>query len=162
MYGMWGENMQMKQRGGISTVYGMAERLWRRRHRRISSATRVSLVTAGHNAVGGPAAAAVKILIRRISERGSNYCANYHFNQWIALESSSDVFRETFIDTTTKEPTNQPTHNLQSRRNKMKETTAPIGAQDRDEARHGSTTRRRVGQTPTRAYGGDSRLSGDS
>ena len=57
---------------------------------------------------------------------------------------------------TTNELTNRPTHYLQSRRNKMKETTAPMGAEDRGEARHGSTTRRRVGGTPTRAYGGDS------
>ena len=64
-------------------------------------------------AVGGTAAAAVKILIRRIGERGSNYSANYHFKQWIALESSSDVYRETFRDSTTKEPTNRPTHNHQ-------------------------------------------------
>ena len=151
--------MQMKQSGGISTVYGVAGR---RRHRRCSSATRVSLVTAGQpgrNAVGGPAAAAVKILIRRISERDSNYFANYHFKQWIALESSSDVYRETFKDTTTKEPTKQPTQNL-PRRKKMKETAAPMGAQDRGEARHGSTTRRRVGGTPTRAYEGHSRLRG--
>ena len=50
-----GENKQMKQSGGISTVYGEA----RRRRRRFSSAIRVSLVTAGRNAVGGTAAAAV-------------------------------------------------------------------------------------------------------
>ena len=41
-------------------------------------------------------------------------------------------------------------------RNGMKETTAPMGTQDRGEAQHSSTTRRRVGGTPTRAYGGDS------
>ena len=46
-------------------------------------------------------------------------------------------------------------------RNKMKETTAPIGTQDRGEAQQGSTTRRKVGGTPTRAYGGDSRLRDD-
>ena len=117
-------------------------------------------------AVGGTA---VKILIRRIGERGSNYFANYHFKQWIALEPSSDVYRETFRDTSTKEPTNHTTHNHQSQvlgeamgRNKMKETTGPMGAQDRGEAQHGSTTRRRVVGTLTRAYGGDSRLWGDS
>ena len=41
-------------------------------------------------------------------------CAKYHFKHWIALESSSDVYRETFRDTATKEPTNQPTHTLQT------------------------------------------------
>ena len=37
---MGGENKKIKQSGGISTVYGVAGR----RHRRCSSATRVSLV----------------------------------------------------------------------------------------------------------------------
>ena len=41
-------------------------------------------------------------------------------------------------------------------RNKMKETMGPMGTQDRGEAQHGSSTRRRVGGTLTRAYGGDS------
>ena len=41
------------------------------------SATQVSLVTAWRNAVGGTAAAAVNILIRRIGERGSNPSANH-------------------------------------------------------------------------------------
>ena len=63
-------------------------------------ATRVSLVTAGRNAVRGTAAAAVSRmrrprrqlrLMRRIGEHGSNYSANYKFKQWI-----SDVYRETF------------------------------------------------------------------
>ena len=52
---MGGENKQMKQSGGISTIYGVAGR----RRRRCSSATRVSWVTAGRNAVRGPATAAV-------------------------------------------------------------------------------------------------------
>ena len=43
--------------GGISTVYGVAGR--RRRRPRCSSATRVLLLTAERNAVGGTAAAAV-------------------------------------------------------------------------------------------------------
>ena len=50
----------------------------RRRRRRCSSATRISLVTAGCNAVGETAAAIVKILTRRIGERGSNHCGQYH------------------------------------------------------------------------------------
>ena len=101
--------MQMKQSGGISTVYGVAGH---RRHRRCSSATRVSLVTSERKDSGRRnRRRCVKIFIRRIGERGSNYSANYHFKQWIALESSSDVYRETFRDTTTKESTNHPTHN---------------------------------------------------
>ena len=111
--------MQMKQSGGISTVYGVAGR---RRHRRCSSATRVSLVTSERKDSGrrNSCRRCVKILIRRIGERGSNYSANYHFKQWIAFEYSSDVYRETFCDTITNELTNRPTHNIQSRRNKMK------------------------------------------
>ena len=65
----------------------------RRRHRRrCSSATRVTLVTAGCNAVKGTAAA-VKILMRMISERGSNPCAKYHFKHWIELESCSNGYK---------------------------------------------------------------------
>ena len=52
VYGLGGENKQMKQSSGISTVYGVA-----RRRRRCSSATRVLLVTAERNAVGETAAA---------------------------------------------------------------------------------------------------------
>ena len=64
MDGMWGENKQMKQSGGISTVYGVAGR---RRRRRCSSATRVSLVTSERRtAVKGTAAAAVS---RYINEK---------------------------------------------------------------------------------------------
>ena len=153
-----GEKKQMKQSGGISTVYGVAGR------RRCISATRLSLVTSERKNSGrrNSCRRCVKKLMRRIGERGSNYFANYHFKQWIALEPSSDVYRETYRDTTTKEPTNHPTHNHQSRlqaqvetmsRNGIKETSAPMGAQDRGEAQHGSTTRRRVGGTLTRAYG---------
>ena len=150
--------MQMKQSGGISTLNGVAAR---RRRRRCSSATLVSLVTSERKDSGrtNSCRRCVKnrILIRRIGERGSNYSANYHFKQWIALESSSDVYRETFRDSTTKEPTNRPTHNHQSQvlgeamgRNKRQRGR---WEQDRGEARHGSTTRRRVGGTPTRTYG---------
>ena len=57
--------------GGINTVYGVAGR----RRCRCSSEIRVSLVTAGRNAVGKTAAAPVKILMRR-SERGYYSCAN--------------------------------------------------------------------------------------
>ena len=41
----------------------------------------------------------VKILMRRISKRGSNPCYKYHFKQWIAFECSLDIYRETFRDT---------------------------------------------------------------
>ena len=54
-------------------------------------------------------------------------------------------------------------------RNEMKKTTAPIGAQNRGEARHAvppggelEDAVRTTVRTPTRAYGGDSRLRGDS
>ena len=47
------EGANETENGGISTIYGVTGR----RRRRCSSATRVSLVTAGRNAVGGPAAA---------------------------------------------------------------------------------------------------------
>ena len=85
MYGMWGENMQMKQSGGISTVYEVAGRC---RHRRCSSAIRVSLVTFERKDSGrkNSCRRCVKILLRRIGERGSNYFANYHLKQCIALE----------------------------------------------------------------------------
>ena len=58
------EQANETESGGISTVYGVA-----RRRRRCSSATRVSLVTAGRNAtnaVGGPATAAESRYLRRI------------------------------------------------------------------------------------------------
>ena len=80
------EQANEQQSGGISTVYGVSGR-----RRRCRSATRVSFVTAGRNAVGGTAAAAVKILIRRIGESGSNLCAKYYYI--LALESSSDIYR---------------------------------------------------------------------
>ena len=70
------EQSNETESGAISTVYGVAGR-----RRRCSSATRVSLFTVGRNAVGGPATAAVKILMKGIGERGSNPCANYHFKQ---------------------------------------------------------------------------------
>ena len=47
------EEANETESGGIITEYGLTGR------RRCSSATRVSLVTAGRNAVGGTAAAAV-------------------------------------------------------------------------------------------------------
>ena len=52
------EQANETESGGISTVYGVAGRR-RRLSRRCSSATRVSLVTAGRNAVGGTATTAV-------------------------------------------------------------------------------------------------------
>ena len=56
LYGMKRrEQANETESDGIRTVYGMAGR----RRRRCSSATRVSLVTAGRNAVGETAAAAV-------------------------------------------------------------------------------------------------------
>ena len=148
--------MQMKQSGGISIVYGVAGR---RRRLRCSSATRVSLVTSERKDSGrrNSCRRCVKILMRRIGERGSRPCAKIISNTGLNLS-----LLQTFRDTTIKEPTNHPTHNHQSRcktqgkamaQNGMKETTAPMGTQDRSEARHGSTTRRRVGGTPTRAYG---------
>ena len=105
-----------------------------RRRRRSSSATRVSLFTAGRNAVGKTAAGAVKILMKRIGERGSNLCDNYYFKHWIALESSSDVCRETFRDTqplknppiTRRTITNRKFLGEAMGRNGMKETMAPM------------------------------------
>ena len=78
--------------------------------------------------------------------------------------SSSDVYRETFWDTlplmnppiTWRTITNRKFLGEAMGRNKIKGTTRPMGTQDRGEARHGSTRRRRVGGTPTRAYGGNS------
>ena len=51
---MGGEQANETKSGVISTLYKVAER-----RRRCISATRVSLVTAGRNVVGGTAAAAV-------------------------------------------------------------------------------------------------------
>ena len=81
---------------GISTVCGVAVR---RRRRRCSLATLVLLVTVVRNAVAETAAAAIKILMRRIGERCSIPCAKYHFKHKIAVNSSSNVYRETFRDT---------------------------------------------------------------
>ena len=79
--------------------------------------------------------------MRRIDNRGSNPCANYHFKHWIALESSSDVYKETFRETIPLKnryhsPYAQPPITLQAQResngpNGMKEPTAMMEAQDR-------------------------------
>ena len=105
----------------------------------------------------------------RIGERGSNFCAKYYIK--LALESILCVYRDTFRDnlplknppTTRRTIINHvasPGGNNESERDKR--DIGADGTHDRGEARHGSTTKQRVGGTPTRAYGGDSRLRGDS